>query len=104
MVGTALIDVEQAVAGIGAVTHAVEISALEDEPVCHWMSRLGLPLGFSAGVWVWCVDEVEAMGEEGEEVAKGLDDVLRAPFASLLFSAAWLLGGCRGAICLTIRG
>ena len=49
------------------------------------MAGLGLPAGFGAGVWVGGEDIVEAVGEEREEVAEELDDVLRGALASSLF-------------------
>ena len=48
------------------------------------MAGLGLPVRFGAGVGVGGEDVVEAVGEEGEEAAEGLNDILRGAFASSL--------------------
>ena len=55
MVRAACIDIEHGVAGLMTEPDAIEVTALQDEPVSERMARFSFPVWLITGVGVWSV-------------------------------------------------
>lgn len=74
VVGTALVDIDEAVVGFRARPYAVEVSTLCDDTVRGGMPGLGFPVGLFPRSGVGRVDVVVAMVPDVKEAIEGFWD------------------------------